>query len=137
MKISHESGIKINDELRKIIEKALEKAGGKVNRLARLSGCKQSSVDRWVGRNKDKTDFISWDAWPALRKHLQSYGLLNPNEPRWMTPSELLEFTKTLSSLTKDETEILDLFRKLNDEGKLLAVKSLESLASSSATTKN
>ena len=137
MKISQESGIKINDELRKIIEKALEKAGGKVNRLARLSGCKQPSVDRWVGRNKDKTDFISWDAWPVLRKHLQSCGLLNPNEPRWMTPSELLEFTKTLSSLTKDETEILDLFRKLNDEGKLLAVKSLESLASSSATTKN
>lgn len=135
MKISQESGIKIDEELRKIIGKALEKAGGRVNRLARLSGCKQPSVDRWVGKNQEKSDIISWDAWTSFRDYLVSTGLLKAGDPKWMTPSELLEYVKAIAPMDENESRLLILFRSLNEGGKSLAIQTLENMASNPATS--
>lgn len=134
---SRDSGIFIDDSIRKMLNLASETAGS-VNRLASIVGVSQPSVNYWIGKNKRKSDFIAWDQWILLRRHLAALRLLDDRDIRWLTPSELREEVSRLRAsvpVTEEEERALSLFRSLNDDGRRFAMADLAKYAAARSTS--
>lgn len=88
MKFSEELGLVLSPELRELLEKGGQKAGGTSAFCAacRIPAC---SYHFWTGNGKRKAEYITWDTWERVRNALAQLRLLDPADPRWMLPSEL------------------------------------------------
>lgn len=88
MKFSEELGLALSPELRELLEKGGQKAGGTSAFCAacRIPAC---SYHFWTGNGKRKAEYITWDTWERVRNALAQLRLLDPADPRWMLPSEL------------------------------------------------
>ena len=138
MTFSQESGVFIDGKVKFMLEKARDGARS-VNRLASIIGVSQPSVDYWIGKNKRKSEYIAWDQWILVRRHLASLRLLDERDIQWMTPSELRsEVTRLRSSMpvSEEERRALSLFRSLNDEGRRFAMADLEKYAAAPSTSR-
>lgn len=90
MKFSQDFGIKINDEIKNLLDSCIQNEGNAA-KLAHAIGTTKTNITTWTGKGKRKGEFITWDKWGSLRKYLISRGLIFDDDPRWMLPSQMRE----------------------------------------------
>ena len=47
------------------------------------------NLSRWLGNANEKTFSITWEQWAKVRDYLLKENLIDPDDPRWMLPSQL------------------------------------------------
>lgn len=88
-KKSEARGLKLDEEVRKLLVLAAKHAGTK-RKLSLLCGFNQMSLSRWLGNVKGQTvDSIDWLSWEKLWAYLVKHGLVPPDDRRWMPPSAM------------------------------------------------
>ena len=128
MKFSGESGIRITEEVRNLVNRAIEIAGSQ-NRLHEETKINQGSLSFWTGKGNRKGEIITWDQWKPLRNYLAAHRALDAADPRWMLPSELRDALQNGDAIrSDDEARLLDLFRALTPDGQQTALNILLSL---------
>ena len=128
MKFSEESGIKITEEVRNLVNHAIEIAGSQ-NRLHEETKISQVAISYWTGKGNRKGEIITWDQWKPLRNYLAAHRALDAADPRWMLPSELRDALQNGDAIrSDDEARLLDLFRALTPDGQQTALNILLSL---------
>lgn len=130
MRFDQNQGIEITDEIRAIFKAGIAKEGSQ-GKLALAMGVPPQNIQNWRGEGKHKGEFILWNQWEKIRPYFVSRGLIDGNDPRWLTPSEMRERLAGApgAQLPPDELKILSLYRLLTDEGKGAAVATLQALA--------
>ena len=88
MKFSDELGLPVTNNLRALLEEGAHKAGG-VASFCEACQTPKNSYHFWTGNGKRRAEYIVWDTWERVRNVLAQLRLINPNDPRWMLPSEL------------------------------------------------
>ncbi len=112
MKFSEELGIKIDSEVMELLKKAIEHAGNR-RKLAAAINIGYTTLGNWLGVNEQKGEFITWEQWPAIRNYLVKAMLVDGENPRWMTPSEMRESLS--SQLSPSERRLLKAYRLMDD----------------------
>lgn len=123
-------GVEITDEVKRLIKVGIEKEGSQ-GKLAAAMGVPPQNVQNWRGTGRQKGEYILWNQWEKIRPYFVSRGLIDGNDPRWLTPSEMRErlANGSLNQLPADERELLGLFRLLTEDGKLAALATMKGLA--------
>jgi len=128
MKFSEESGIRITEEVRKLVNHAIEIAGSQ-NRLHEETKISQVAISYWTGKGNRKGEIITWDQWKPLRDYLAARGKISATDPQWMLPSELRNALETVSAARDDdEARLLQLYRALTPDGQQTALNLMQSL---------
>lgn len=130
MNFDKNQGIEITDEIKDLIKVGIEKEGSQ-GKLASAMGVPPQNIQNWRGTGRQKGEYILWNQWEKIRPYFVSRGLINGDDPRWLTPSEMREriHTHALIKLPNDEQQLLELFRLLTDDGKKAALVTLKGLA--------
>ena len=86
---SEETGIRIDNEIKALLTKAIKIAGNRLKLAKELKFNNSNVIKTWMGDGNQKGKYIMWSHWLIVRTYLYSHGLLvNPNDPRWLIPSE-------------------------------------------------
>lgn len=130
MNFDQNQGIEITDEVKELFEIGKKKEGSQ-GKLAAAMGVPPQNVQNWRGTGRQKGEYILWNQWEKIRPYFISRGLIDGNDPRWLTPSEMRDrlANGTLSRLPDDERQLLELFRLLTEDGKLAALATLKGLS--------
>lgn len=132
MAFSNSSGMYISDDVKKLIEKAIKREKRQIY-LAEKMGITNAALVNYRGKdeNKRKSYIITWEAWAKMREYFIKHGDISPDDPRYMTPAEMLN--RLLADLNEhgkvpplsenlaqneDELELLRCFRKLPVEAR-------------------
>lgn len=129
--LSSESGLEVTDALRDVLKKALSHEG-KQSLLAVALSETETNIGRWLGTAKSRNDkSISWEKWSKIRHYLLAHGDIEACDPRYMLPSEMRAalLKRGRSELTKSESELLSLFRRMNDLGQDITLDAARSNA--------
>jgi hypothetical protein len=130
MNFFKESGIALTEDIKKDIQEGV-KAYKNPHAFATAWGIPWSSFNYLCGNGGRERKQIAWDAWPPIRRYLESIGRIKKGDIEWFTPSELRELAKnkTSSGLSDDEKTMLSFFRTLNADGRKAAINSVKGLA--------
>lgn len=130
MNFDQNLGIEITEEVKNLIKIGIEKEGSQ-GKLASAMGVPPQNVQNWRGEGNRKGEYILWSQWEKIRHYFISRHLIDGNDPRWLTPSEMRErlVSGVLMQLPPDERELLEQFRLLTEDGKKAALVTLKGLA--------
>ena len=121
MRFSQNQGIEINNEVRNLLEKAIEREKSQ-NRLAIKMSIPAQNVQNWRGTGKRVGEYILWDQWERVRQYLVANGDIAAEDPRWMTPAEMRKrlLANTGLSLSDSERKLVEAYRKSSREQKMM-----------------
>ena len=130
MEWNEEIGVPITEEIHGYLDKAIKIAKNKAQ-LAKILGLNDNVIKTWLGGGSQIGKYIGWAHWRIIRGYLVANKLIDGNDPRWLTPSEMRErlANGALSRLPDDERQLLELFRLLTEDGKLAALATLKGLS--------
>ena len=128
MKFSEEFGIFISDEVKKMLNRAIEIAQNR-RQLALQLKIGPTTISNWLGASDRKGEFITWEQWKPLRDYLAAHGEIARGDPRWMLPSEMRNALENGDiARNDDEARLLQLYRNLTPDGQQTALNLMQSL---------
>ncbi len=112
MRFSQNQGIEISNEVRILLERAIEREKTQ-NRLALKMSIPAQNIQNWRGTGKRVGEYILWDQWERVRRYLVANGDISAEDPRWMTPSEMGEriMSNVGLSLSDRERRLVEAYR--------------------------
>ena len=137
MKFSAEFGIQLNQETRKILATAITFYRSK-NQFAKACKIPPSSIFQWLREEetttakRDQGQWITWDVWKNIKPVLIEHELIDPNNIRWMTPSELRTMLEQIQADgSSQDMNLLASFHALSKENKKIAIELIKTLVKS------
>ncbi len=89
MKKSESRGLQIDNDVKKFINSAINRAGS-ANKLAGQTKISGMNFTRWLGNAEGKeVECIDWPSWEKLWRYLVKHELIDASDIRWMPPSAL------------------------------------------------
>ena len=126
-----ESGIALTEDIKKDIQDGIKNYKNP-HAFAAAWGIPWSSFNYMLGKGGRTRKQIEWNAWPPVRRYLESIGRIRKGDTDWLVPSELRDAMKSKSPdvLTEDERAFVHLLRTLNDVGRKAVFAHVKMLSS-------